>query len=235
MKIFLRAAFAVLIACIATGFGDISPAVAQTTTTPSPTPDPCNHDAAIAHQVATEIPYTRSVGTASTEVEVSLDASGKITTATITTSSGDRTLDNAALKAATASTYQPKVVNCKGAPDSLIVRTDFKTVAQTATDAPLPTPDPCNHEAQMMNMVIPALPDSGLPLMPGTAYSAKVEVDLDASGKITKATITTSSGNSALDNASLKAATATTYRPKMVNCKGVPDSYIFRTDFYGSN
>ena len=58
-----------------------------------------------------------------------------------------------------------------------------------------------------------------------------VTVNVDETGLITLLTITKSSGDAYLDGAALKAAHDTNYLPKIVNCKSVPGTYVFRADF----
>ena len=73
-------------------------------------------------------------------------------------------------------------------------------------------------------------PDS-LRNIPVRAGSASVQITLDAEGDVTSAKIAKSSGYPAFDEASIKAALATTYLPARVHCRDVAGTYLFRTDF----
>ncbi len=61
----------------------------------------------------------------STAVKVTLDATGRVVDASINKSAGNAALDQSALKAARASTYQPEVVNCVKTAGSYLFRVDF--------------------------------------------------------------------------------------------------------------
>jgi TonB family protein len=66
---------------------------------------------------------------------------------------------------------------------------------------------------------------------PGAYYATTVQIDIDSTGKITKTTTILSSGYGDMDDAALKAAAASTYQPKVVNCKAVPSAYLFHAAF----
>ena len=56
-------------------------------------------------------------------------------------------------------------------------------------------------------------------------------VDISATGAVTNVKLTKSSGDVDIDNAALEAARKSTYQPKIVACKAVPGTYVFRADF----
>jgi TonB family protein len=58
-----------------------------------------------------------------------------------------------------------------------------------------------------------------------------VQVDLDASGAITGATVAKSSGTPLLDLAALRAVRASTFRPEVHNCLAFAGSYLFEVQF----
>ncbi len=99
--------------------------------TPTPTPKPqCavpNADATTTQAVEPDYPdiarQQGAVGT--TQVKVSLDATGHVLDASVNKSAGNQALDQAAMKAARASSFAPEVVNCVKTAGSYIFRADF--------------------------------------------------------------------------------------------------------------
>ena len=75
----------------------------------------------------------------------------------------------------------------------------------------------------------PDYPDLGR--QEGARGSTLVLLNIDASGSVRSATIKKSSGNAALDNATLQAARASTYAPMLFRCKGMSGQYVFHADF----
>ena len=61
--------------------------------------------------------------------------------------------------------------------------------------------------------------------------SALVEVTVGANGQVLNPRVYQSSGNAAIDQATLTAATASTYTPATLNCKPVAGAYMFRAEF----
>ncbi len=98
---------------------------------PTPTPKPVcavpNADATTTQAVEPDYPdiarQQGAVGT--TQVKVSLDATGHVLDASIAKSAGSAALDQAAVKAARASSFAPEVVNCVKTAGSYIFRADF--------------------------------------------------------------------------------------------------------------
>lgn len=104
--------------------------------TPAPTPTPApkpacavpNADATTVQAVEPDYPdiarQQGAVGTA--KVKVSLDAAGHVLEASIAKSAGNAALDQAAVKAARASTFAPEVVNCVKTAGSYYFSADFQ-------------------------------------------------------------------------------------------------------------
>ncbi len=86
-----------------------------------------NSDATTAKAIAPEYPdIDKQQGVSGTAViRVDLDASGFLVNAAVASSSGDATLDAAALTAARASTYLPEKRNCQDVPGSFLFRAEF--------------------------------------------------------------------------------------------------------------
>ncbi|GAC1543857.1 MAG: hypothetical protein NVS3B16_10880 [Vulcanimicrobiaceae bacterium] len=99
--------------------------------TPTPTPKPVcavpNADATTTRPVEPDYPdiarQQGAVGTAN--IKVSLDATGHVLDASIQKSAGNAALDQAALRAARASSFSPEIVNCVKTAGSYLFRADF--------------------------------------------------------------------------------------------------------------
>jgi protein TonB len=104
---------------------------APTPAPPTPTPKPqCanpNMSATTTNAVEPDYPEMAKEQGAegSTQVQVSLDASGNILSATVYKSAGNALLDQAAIAAAKASKYTPEIVNCVKTAGTYIFRADF--------------------------------------------------------------------------------------------------------------
>lgn len=96
----------------------------------------------------------------------------------------------------------------------------------TASPSPLPT-GPCSHEATIASPVMPEFPPS---LRPAGPFTVEATVLVAPDGSVESATISHSSGYSAVDAAVIKAARASTYSPKVVDCKPVEGRYLFWSD-----
>lgn len=90
--------------------------------------------------------------------------------------------------------------------------------------------DDCNREGSASISATPDYPESANDQGLG-AQEVLIMVSLDASGSVAAASIYKSSGRPDFDRAAIAAARASTYLPKMKNCKGVPGQYMFRADF----
>lgn len=96
-----------------------------------------------------------------------------------------------------------------------------------------PTPAPaCDRNALPVRALPPDYPDSARKLNLGNVY-VDVLVHVSATGAVTSAQVTRSSGNPAIDGAATDAARKSTYSPKVVKCQAVPGTYLFRADFEG--
>jgi periplasmic protein TonB len=112
-----------------------APTAGPATAPPAPTPTPrpaCavpNKDAVLTRGVEPEYPEIArqqgAVGT--TQVKVTLTATGGVSAATVYKSSGNAALDNAAVAAARASSYAPETENCAPIAGSYLFRADFNT------------------------------------------------------------------------------------------------------------
>ncbi|MGA8533097.1 MAG: TonB family protein [Candidatus Tumulicola sp.] len=104
-----------------------------------------------------------------------------------------------------------------------------------ATAGPVATAKPAcanpNVEATVSNAVAPDYPESALEAGVG-AVQVLVEVTVGPSGNLVGTpSIYKTSGNMSIDQAAIRAARASSYSPKLVDCNPATGSYIFRADF----
>lgn len=99
--------------------GTAAPATPAASTGPPETPHPaCKtpyQDATVVQQSQPDYPDSArelGLGTVTVSIEVTIAPSGSLETATVSQSSNNAALDNAAVAAAKQSTYAPKIVNC---------------------------------------------------------------------------------------------------------------------------
>src|SRR5579863_416414 len=106
----------------------------------------------------------------------------------------------------------------------------FALAALIAQVSPAPSPAPsalpCQQDPDVMKAVIPE--GFGIEEIQ-TPLSATIAVVLAPDGTIERVSIYQSSGNRAFDLASLSAAKASRYRPKIVNCTPVESTFLFKT------
>lgn len=79
-----------------------------------------------------------------------------------------------------------------------------------------------NHEATVINEVEPNWNST-----PRRDQDVSVKVFLDANGGVLSAVVLHSSGLAHVDFEALVAARASTYAPKVTNCRAVPGTYLF--------
>lgn len=98
--------------------------------------------------------------------------------------------------------------------------------------APTPTPKPaCSAPDIAAKTVVTQSPDVPEDQLNGFSGTAKVKVDLDASGAVVGTSIYESTGNMQLDRAAVSAARESRYAPEERDCKNVAGSYLFTVDF----
>lgn len=98
---------------------------------------------------------------------------------------------------------------------------------------PTPTARPAcsapDVQAKAIVTQSPIVPDDARP--GGFTGTAKVKVDLDASGNVIHTSIYESTGSMELDRAAIDAAQQSRYAPEERGCKNVSGSYLFTVDF----
>jgi TonB family protein len=102
-----------------------------------------------------------------------------------------------------------------------------------ATSSPMPSPmaSTCpTTEATVISATEPVFPIGMANMLNGpVTVLAMVTVAVDGSPKAES--IIKSSGFKTVDDAVLRAARASTYKPKMFNCEPVQGTYLFRIDY----
>jgi len=100
--------------------------------------------------------------------------------------------------------------------------------------AAAPTPKPACadpfREATMTNGVAPEYPESAKEQGLG-AVTVLVKITLSPGASVESASVLSSSGNMAIDQAAMIAARQSSYAPKLSNCQPVEGTYSFRASF----
>jgi TonB family protein len=97
-----------------------------------------------------------------------------------------------------------------------------QTLSMHAARAVIAANTSCNAPA-MVTAPVPPRPPAGT-----KSGWADIKVTVSPNGSVTKAVVAHSSGDPAINKAAIDAATASTFSPKMVNCKPVAGTYLFR-------
>ena len=164
-----------------------------------------------------------------TVVSVLVGPDGSVIGASVSQSSGDNVLDRAALQAAQATTYQPKIVDCTPAAGTYMYTWNFGAAAAPKGRDQSPAPaNPCNHDGSISKSADAVLPATTHFQQPLTAL---VRVTIGTNGELIDAKIAQSTGNDTVDMSALDAAKHSTYAPKFVSCKAVVASYIYKIVF----
>ncbi|HEV3155497.1 MAG TPA: TonB family protein [Candidatus Baltobacteraceae bacterium] len=203
---------------------------------PMPTPA-CGmpfHDASILQRVNPQVPDDVTFdGSLKGAAEVDLAPDGTVVRVRVTQSTGNAALDNAMMEAARRSTYQPKQDNCTAMPGTYLYQADFAAPGvlspeESATAAPAPAANSCNHEGRVATSAHIVYPAS---LRVPQTTTALVRVKIGTSGELLDERIAQSTGNDTLDQSALDAAKRSVYAPKLVDCKPVVAAYIFKVVF----
>ncbi len=108
---------------------------------------------------------------------------------------------------------------------------DTNGTASPAPAVPTPTPHPAcsnpNVPAKAVDPISPPVPEEAA----GASGSAQVEVTLNPSGGVERASVFRSTGNLVLDRAALRAARISVYTAEVRDCVPVTGTYLFTVDF----
>ncbi len=98
-----------------------------------------NRDATITKVVQPEYPRSASgLGPVTVQIQVTVDASGNLEGARVYKSSGNKAIDDAALKAVTLTKYSPKIINCQAVRGDYLFRADFEPDSYAPAPADIP-------------------------------------------------------------------------------------------------
>ncbi len=182
-----------------------------------------------------------------TTYEVQVDASGHPHDLIILHSSKVRALDRRVAQSILDSKFDPAVHNCAKIPSvfaSAASRLPTPTVfLYTRPATPVvygrptkPIKSACSvphRNPAIVNLVRPTLDDSMKKLILATqrTFINTVNVRLNASGAVTSAVVSRSSGQRIFDEATVMAAKQTRYAPRVVNCTSAPGDYFIMAAF----
>jgi TonB family protein len=171
------------------------------------------------------------IGHVTIVVQVSVNPDGSVAKAQIYKSSSNAALDQAALRAAKASTYSPMIVNCNA--QSAEIALAVNMIPQGPGNLGLAAPSipayvsGCanpNREATITNAVAPSVPGAS---RTGESVTVIVRVSVNQTGGIRWLRVVQSSGDDWVDAAVMKAAHDSTYAPRYVGCQPVSGEYLF--------
>jgi TonB family protein len=105
-------------------------------------------------------------------------------------------------------------------------------IAPTAAPAtPAPTPKPACSAPDVPARTTFVEPPVVSDTVSQTGQTAKIRVELDATGNVRGVSVYVSTGSMELDQAALSAARESRYAPEQIDCKNVPGSYLFTVEF----
>jgi protein TonB len=131
----------------------------------------------------------------------------------------------------THTVQSPPSAEPTGIPNSGDVIASPGPVATEVPATPSPTPKPACSVPDVPAKAIDTVSPQAPPDAPDVPATAKVKVDLDASGNVVGTSIYESTGYQQLDHAAVDAARSSRYAPEEKNCKNVGGSYLFDVNF----
>jgi TonB family protein len=155
-------------------------------------------------------------------VIVQVDANGKVTAAKVDDSSGNAEYDSAGVKAIERWAFTPAEKGCNA------IDATAEYAVGTMPDRTFS--DPCNRDVVVVQQAQPEYPDAARNLGLGQR-TVSITLGIDPVGRLTKAAITSSSENMALDRAAMAAALQSNYFPAAHGCMPVAGSYTFKVTF----
>lgn len=133
----------------------------------------------------------------------------------------------------TAASAVPRKGPGSGGTQGASAATPTPVVAQV-TASPAVTPTSGCARSNTAAAVVSSPPPPDIPVQAraeGTSGTALVSVQLDASGTVTGATVTQSTGNSSLDLVAVGMARDARYSPALHDCKPVASAYVYSVKF----
>ncbi len=162
-------------------------------------------------------------------VQISLDATGKLSNAVVIESSKNADIDASALLAAKANTYSPELNNCRAVAGDYAQYEIVDPNPSSATPQPTPTPK-CDSEARVIVAHQNEFPPSARDFLRSTV-DVLVQVTVDPAGNPVAASVYRSSGNADIDASARRAVALSVYAPKRVHCKNVEGVYLFKAEY----
>lgn len=105
------------------------------------------------------------------------------------------------------------------------------SAAHASAATPAPAASGCAEtQPAIVKAAQPGYPASSMRFVQ-SPVSVQVMVMVDANGSVATASVAQSSGYADVDASALKAAMASTYRPRMVHCKPAEGLYLFNATF----
>lgn len=155
-------------------------------------------------------------------VDVTVDYAGHVVDTKIVRQSDSTLLDRVAIATAKTGDYAPGAAGC--ALVGGVVRVTIPFESRNFD---------CDRDVTVQKEVVPGVPPSVWTGQPsGAEKTATVQVNVGPDGKLVSEQIVGSTGIEQLDQAALDAARQSKYIPKMVRCKPVPGSALFKVSFY---
>lgn len=133
----------------------------------------------------------------------------------------------------TAGSAAPRKGPGSGGTQGASAATPTPVVAQV-TASPAATPKSGCAQSNTAAAVVASPPPPDIPLQAraeGTSGTALVSVQLDASGTVTGAAVTQSTGNSSLDLVAVGMARDARYSPALHDCKPIASAYVYSVKF----
>ncbi len=201
--------------------------------------------AAIVNPVLPEVPQQvldTALKSATVLLTVSLDARGRLASATVSQSSGSAPFDALAQSLAWHSKFQPEVRNCEPVHSSDQLQIDFTLTpydpknfrggADLQTHAHLRgVTCVADHGVVLVQNPVQRPANLHIPRSVLKSRSSVVLVDVDASGSVTGASIATSTGSDQLDAEALRSARSATYAPAVSGCQALPGTFRYVATF----
>jgi TonB family protein len=193
---------------------------------------PCNvpdKDVTVAQAATPAYPDSAKdlgLGPVTVYVQVTVNPDGSVDHAVIMQSSNNMAIDQAALRAARASSYSPKIVGCSASTGSIVI--PINMVPGSRGDPPVSCATP-NQAVTILKAISPVPPAATANLTGTVTVIVRVAVAPDASVKDVR--IVQSSADAAIDHSALLAARLSTYAPQMLACVPVSGTYLFHAAF----
>lgn len=168
------------------------------------------------------------IGPVTIYVQVAVNPDGSVDHAFIVRSSNNMALDQAALRAARASTYSPKLVGCNAVAGDTTIPINMVPGSHGSAYGPVSCATP-NQAVTILKALAPVAPAT-VGSLHGTV-TVIIRVTVAPDGSVHEARIVQSSSDAAIDESALLAARLSSYAPQILACVPVSGTYFFRAAF----